>query len=365
MNGNGDGTFDAADGGNVFLGISGHDLTMTDLTGAGLPDLLFISEGNNNGLSVETFIGSKPALPALTATTTKLQASAASIVTGQSVTFTATVTPQSGSGIPTGTVTFLDGTTSIGSGTVNGTGIVTLSITSLAAGTHSITAAYGGDSNFSASTSTAVSVQVSAPAPDFSIAATPNSQSVAPGGSTSYTLSITPVNGSTQTVALSCAGAPATVACTPASMSSTLNGTGPSSVVFNVTTTGASAMLNSSPSGGQPGRATSASRQLASAAGHQAFPLTGVLGFSSLLAVIFGLGLPGIKARERKILLGFAAMAVLTIAFGCGGGSSGKSSGGGSSGGGSSGTPAGTYTLTLTGTVGSSSHSTTVSLVVQ
>src|SRR6185369_10745821 len=65
---------------------------------------------------------------------------------GASVTFTATVTP----GV-TGTVTFLDGATSLGTGTIGSVvpGEAALTISSLAGGTHSITAQYGGDSNYS------------------------------------------------------------------------------------------------------------------------------------------------------------------------------------------------------------------------
>ena len=69
----------------------------------------------------------------------------------QSVTFTATVT---GTGSePTGVVTFLDGSNNIGTGMlVNG--LATISSFSLAIGSHSITAVYGGDSNFAGSTAT-------------------------------------------------------------------------------------------------------------------------------------------------------------------------------------------------------------------
>jgi hypothetical protein len=64
----------------------------------------------------------------------------------QPVTFTATVT--SGVGIiPTGTVNFNDGSTTIGSGTLNSSGVATFTTSSLAVGTHSIVAAYLGDSN--------------------------------------------------------------------------------------------------------------------------------------------------------------------------------------------------------------------------
>jgi Bacterial Ig-like domain (group 3) len=70
---------------------------------------------------------------------------------GQSVTFAATVTGSGG--IATGTVTFKDGATTLGTGTLNGGGQATFATSSLTAGSHPITAAYGGDSNFTAGTS--------------------------------------------------------------------------------------------------------------------------------------------------------------------------------------------------------------------
>ena len=59
------------------------------------------------------------------ATTNKLTASAATVVTGASVTLTATLTAAAGT--PTGTVTFLDGATTLGTGTLNASGITTFS----------------------------------------------------------------------------------------------------------------------------------------------------------------------------------------------------------------------------------------------
>ena len=67
----------------------------------------------------------------------------------QSVTFTATVTPQ-GSGTPTGTIKFSDGSTTLGTSTLIG-GIATFTTTGLAVGLHSINAVYSGDSNFGGS----------------------------------------------------------------------------------------------------------------------------------------------------------------------------------------------------------------------
>ena len=70
---------------------------------------------------------------------------------GQAVTFTATVTVPQGAGVPTGTVTFLDGMTVFGTGTLNGADLATFSTSTLAAGDHLITAVYGGDDSFAAS----------------------------------------------------------------------------------------------------------------------------------------------------------------------------------------------------------------------
>ena len=87
-------------------------------------------------------------------TTTSLASSTSTSTYGTSVALTATVT--SGA---TGTVTFLDGTTTLGTGTISGT-TATFSTVAVKAGTHSITAVYGGDANYTGSTSSAVGLTV-------------------------------------------------------------------------------------------------------------------------------------------------------------------------------------------------------------
>jgi hypothetical protein len=74
---------------------------------------------------------------------------------GSSVTFTATVPSTA-----TGTVTFYSGTTTLGTGTLSG-GSVKLSTSALPAGSDSITAVYGGDSNNNASSPGALTQTVS------------------------------------------------------------------------------------------------------------------------------------------------------------------------------------------------------------
>ena len=76
---------------------------------------------------------------------------------GAAVTFTATITSSSPTAA-TGTVSFYDGTTKIGTGTLAGNpAVATFQTSTLAVGTHSITASYAGDTNNSAGTSPMVS----------------------------------------------------------------------------------------------------------------------------------------------------------------------------------------------------------------
>ncbi len=89
------------------------------------------------------------------ASTTSLTASPTSATLGQTVTLTATVSPANA----TGNVTFFDGTNPIGGASLNN-GAATLPISSLAAGSHTMTASYSGDGTFNASTSAPVGVTV-------------------------------------------------------------------------------------------------------------------------------------------------------------------------------------------------------------
>lgn len=73
-------------------------------------------------------------------------------LSGQAVTFTATVTPSAA----TGAVQFYDGSTLLGTSSLT-SGIASYSISALAAGAHSITASYGGSATYAASSSSALS----------------------------------------------------------------------------------------------------------------------------------------------------------------------------------------------------------------
>jgi hypothetical protein len=92
------------------------------------------------------------------ASSTTLTTSAASVQVGQPVTFTATV--NSSAGTPTGTVTFRAGSTTLGTATLSG-GRASFTTSSLAVGSHAISAIYGGSSNYNGSTSAALTQTIS------------------------------------------------------------------------------------------------------------------------------------------------------------------------------------------------------------
>ncbi|MGO8752140.1 MAG: Ig-like domain repeat protein, partial [Thermoguttaceae bacterium] len=98
-------------------------------------------------------------------TTTALTSSNAFSTYGQTVTFTATVTPWSGSG-PTGTIQFQIDGTSVGSPVTLSGGMAAYS-TTLTPGNHTILAIYSGDSNFSGSRSATFSEVVGKATPTF------------------------------------------------------------------------------------------------------------------------------------------------------------------------------------------------------
>jgi hypothetical protein len=123
------------------------------------------------------------------ATTTDVASSLNPSTYGQAVTFTATVTASSpGGGVPSGMVTFYDGQTSIGAGTLS-KGKATLKTSSLPAGVDSITAVYGGDTNFVTSTITAPTQTVNQDATTTRLTSSANPSAY--GQSVTFTATVT------------------------------------------------------------------------------------------------------------------------------------------------------------------------------
>ncbi len=96
----------------------------------------------------------------LEATTTALASSTTSTSAGMSVVLTATVSATGASSTAeTGSVAFYDGSAELGSGVVSA-GVATYTTTTLAAGSHTLQAIYGGDGNYATSTSSSVTVTI-------------------------------------------------------------------------------------------------------------------------------------------------------------------------------------------------------------
>lgn len=126
-----------------------------------------------------------------------LTSSANPSVTGQSVTFTATLTAVApGAGTPTGTVTFKDGSTTLGTGTLNASGVATFSTSTLAAGSHSITASFAGDAKFNGSTSNTVTQVVNVATPGATTTTIASSANPSVNGQpVSFTATVAPTSG--------------------------------------------------------------------------------------------------------------------------------------------------------------------------
>jgi trimeric autotransporter adhesin len=132
-------------------------------------------------------------------TTTALSASSSSAVFGQAVILTATVTATSpGSGTPTGSVQFFSGSTLLGTANLSG-GTATLSVTSLPLGGNAITAVYGADTNFLASTSTGVAVTVAQASTTTTVTASPSSPVVGQSVTLTATVAASGSGGGTPT----------------------------------------------------------------------------------------------------------------------------------------------------------------------
>jgi hypothetical protein len=173
------GTVNFMNGSTVLGSGSANSSGVATLSIASLPagtySLTARYGGNSSFLASTSAAASVTVTASTAATITSLVASPNPVTVGQTLNLVATVSA-SGTASLSGTVSFMNGSTVLGSGSVNSSGVATLSIASLPAGTYSLTARYGGNSSYLASTSAAASVTVTASAPTatISLVATPN-----------------------------------------------------------------------------------------------------------------------------------------------------------------------------------------------
>jgi hypothetical protein len=304
-------------------------LPITSLS-AGEHSLTAVYSGNTAFASSTSSVLTET-ITTLTGTTTTLVAAPSPASAGESVTLTATVSPPP-TGSSLGTVSFYNGATLLGSGTLNSSGVATFSTTRLPARSDPLTAVYSGNSLFAASTSAALSETVNTA---YTVTAPPTPLSVAQGGSVQVHVTVPPVGGAfNNPVTMSATGLPPGATASFKPLTVTPGSAGAPTVMTIQLAPLTAAVL---PEVDSP---------------YRSWPLPSF----ALALALCGLGLRRKRlpiTLRRTLLLAPLALSLLAL-FGCGGGWLGPST-----------TPPGSFVVTITGTSGTLTASTTVTVVVQ
>lgn len=298
---------------------------------------------------------------ALMATNTAVVPANATPVVNTADTFTITVASETGSTIPTGTVTLqVDGGPTYGGTTVSAqalsaNGTVTYAATFASAGTHQIVAQYSGDATHAASTGVGeVAIAVTSSGKGtFAMVLSPSTLTVKQGAQGTETLTVTPSGGYTGTITLNYTSSNSTALANLCLYSVSgfdsngdiaVSGTSPAVGVFTVDTKAADC---STTTGGLKPHTLLLHARNATHAGNNAPPR------SPLPAGIAlgGLLLAGLLGRSSRKLRGLACVIALAmVTFGLSACGNNYMNGNGSGGGGTAtNPPTGTYTLTFTG----------------
>jgi subtilase family serine protease len=287
--------------------------------------------------------------PSSVASTTTLSAATSTPASGASDVITIMVASASSASTatPTGTLTVaVDGATQTSTlALVSGAAAFTFTSTTM--GAHTISATYSGDATY-ASSSGMISVMVGgASAKSFSLMA--SNATVAAGGSGTSTITVTPQNGYTGTIAFTVTSSPAVANACFAAPSVTVSGATTVTAMMTVKTSsalcGAGAMVGGMGNAHQSGGGWWSTVYDCTAGVFAQLNLVAVSGLA--WSCIFLVGLLGLRSR-RWGLIGAALVFVAVVAgmSGCGGGSSASST----SANGSMNAAKGTYILTVTGT---------------
>ncbi len=133
--------------------------------------------------------------------------------------------------VPTGSINFLDGSNVVASVPLDKSGDAAFTIAQYTAGTHAIKAAYSGDNNFSAVSS----AQLASGPSTFTLAVSPITSK---GNTGTATVTVTPVNGFTQPVTLTCSALPPNSNCNFAPATVKLAGGKPGTAVLTLNSQG-------------------------------------------------------------------------------------------------------------------------------
>ncbi|WP_263418287.1 pectinesterase family protein [Terriglobus albidus] len=203
------GTYQFLDGNVVLasgsLDAAGEAYLTTSTLAAGVHTITMVYGGdaNFNGSTSSAFTITVPAAP-LVATSTLLTLDNTSSTYGGTITGTATVAANSGSGTPSGNVNLLAGSTTVGSCTLS-SGACTYTLSGVSAGVQTLKAVYSGDASYATSTSGGATITIARAV----LQVTANNVTVQVGAALpSYTATITGfVNSDTQATAVT--GSPA------------------------------------------------------------------------------------------------------------------------------------------------------------
>jgi subtilase family serine protease len=289
--------------------------------------LIRVSFTGDSNVNASTSTGNVT-VNANTTPSVNLAADVPNMVVGGVVNLSAQVQSDVRQYIATGNVVFLDGTTTIGTAKLDGTGTASLAISTLAAGTHMLSANYTGDAVLTSATGGPITEMVS----DYTMQAQPASLTLSAGHPGTATISIIPLGGSTQTVSFSCGNLPVNITCAFAPASVTLDGVNAGSVKVTVNSGVVTAGALANPK---------------------------IWDVASTMAFV-GLLLPFVRRRQLKRILG--SLAILTTlslcAVGCGSSNSTPTTP-------KRATPkTATYVVNLTASAGAGSAAKTLPLVV-
>jgi hypothetical protein len=314
---------------------NGTATLQTSFANAGSYTVTATYQGDSNNTASTSAATGVTISPAASSTT--LQAPSGGNVNGQ-ITLKATVSGDS----PIGSVSFSAGSTSLGTATLT-SGVATLQTSFAAAGSYSVTAAYQGDQNNAASTSSPATIVIAAP--DFTVSASPTSGTITPGQTATFTFTISPVGGYAGTVNFSCGTLPSQAACSFSPASVTPSGGSPASTTMTVTTAVSSAKLN-------PERHSGSSLPPWLPAGGLA--MAGGIGLTFTRKRIWRL-----NSQSRGLCWALLLASLSLLVSGCGGGGNTSSS--------NTGTPAGSYTVSVnaSSSAGGPQHAMSITLIVQ
>ncbi len=165
----------------------------------------------------------------------------------------------------------------------------------------------------------------------------PNSSSINAANTATSLLTLNSGGGFSGKVQLPCTGAPSQATCTVAKSSVTLDGSAAVTVNVAVTTTAPSVAAFTSPDS-------------------YSFP---EFPFAALCVVGLGTAAMPLLARRRRIAAMVGAVVLILMISSCGGGGTGRGGGGTTPD-----TPPGTYNVTVSGTSGNPTHTSTIALTV-